>query len=121
MIVFRVEHSSGHGPFYGIAQFIDKSVYDELLPCMEEFFGDFSNHPIPDREMCKDSHIGCISLSELAEWFNHERMCEILTANGFHISIYKVKKVIHGTKQLSFMKKNAVLLNTQPLSRLKGF
>jgi hypothetical protein len=121
MIIFRVENSDGRGPFYGVWNLLDVSVYQELATCMDEFFGDYSNHPGPDPSMCeKGSHFACRSLSELAEWFRYDRICEILTQNDFHIKVYKVKTVIRGTNQLSFKKNNARLLHTLPLSRLKG-
>jgi hypothetical protein len=116
MIVYRVENNKGCGPFFEVWNIVDKSIYDELY----KYSRYLTTLPCPTKAMAQGKHFACRSLEELSKWFMCDEHCDLLTSNGFHISIYNVKTVLRGQMQISFVKKNAKLVDTLPLTSLQG-
>ena len=122
MKIFRVESVNGKGPFYMNGDIADCDANDYYYACTRHFDND--THRVPNSAMHKDDLIsGCTSLEHLSQWFSNE-MLDIIKKYQYRISVYNVKAVVHHvdpsvTNQITFKKKNAVLIETLALDSLR--
>lgn len=124
MIIYRVEDCTGEGMFR--SDFTPIDVWGE--PDDEVYEG--PDHPRPSADIpalldVKDNdwYFGCISLEQLNHWVDASPSARRrLHKEGFFIASYEAadEDILHGTKQVAFLKKHATLIGKEALCTTSG-
>lgn len=115
MLVFRLEHENGIGPYrcLGSERFTQKEDWDELLELSNELHlqhGFSDKHPAPSYFDVVGKSCGCKSFDLLCEWFGD--FLDKFAKFGYHIAVYDAILAKSTAEQIVFDKKYAKLVET---------
>jgi hypothetical protein len=112
MIVYRLEHRDGYGPYVNRLLFINNKVIvlkDELCAVHND-----KNHPVP-KFIQKGYYCGFHSMGQLREWF--DGYLTKLRLAGYHIIIYYAEHYSKDLRQVVFQKATAQRLGKYKIGR----
>lgn len=119
MLVYRVEHIDGHGP-YRLSQY--RNDYDNPIWSLKDricWAHDTYRHPTPREDgipfINEDEFCGFDSLEKLKSWF--AGFLRDLRKHNFRVAVYNTDDIKFGEKQVVFKKQGEPVCVLSTLSR----